>query len=160
MILRTPDRHGLPRKPERLANPGQWLEESFPWRWWITHTFKCRLSESDALQVLRGWLGSLAKQSGMHIHAAYGLELQQRGAPHFHVLLFSENPGHRLQEEELDRTWREEDRRSGSSVIKPYCGGLGWGEYLCKEGNWDLRIGCHRPPRCRKHHRGCAKEFG
>lgn len=147
-------------KQQRQRILGHWLDGPVAWGWWITLTFKRNISDGEAVEALHGWLRTLAKEIGTHIHSVYGLERQTRGVLHFHLVLgVSGSTGIRLTRDRLRTAWTEQEARCGKSQIDEYRARGGATGYLSKEGDWNFRTGCPRQRACRKA-RGCVAELG
>lgn len=147
---------------------GRWIGQVAEWKWWATLTFKGPVSDGRAINALRRWLRNLAQAEDRHFVAAWSLEIQRNGRPHFHVLfdhpvttvdsgaarLFGEAEVHEIQPEWFSVSWLNSDPAAGNARVQKYDPSGGAAFYLVKDGEWDLRVACPRPPQCRRRS-GC-----
>lgn len=117
----------------------------FDWSWWCTLTFKRRPAWERADSAFRCWMNKLNRKTfgrnywrrpGQGLRWLRGVELQQRDAIHFHVLVAGDPNIHR---EEAVKLWK---RLAGDAQIDVYDPTLGAAYYIVKEyateGNLDL----------------------
>lgn len=147
---------------------GRWIGQQAEWKWWATLTFKEPVSDGRATKALNLWLRKLAQAEDRHFMAAWSLETQVNGRPHFHVLLdhplttldsggaslFNETEVQEIRPEWFSVSWLCADPAAGNARVRKYDPSGGAAFYLVKDGEWDLRVACPRPPECRRRN-GC-----
>lgn len=134
---------------------GEFVQTYRPWDWWLTVTFKDVVSATFALSLLKDWAKDLAREINGHLSLAVGMELQDRGAPHFHVLLHVVQHADRFDAQLAERRWRALSKRCGTkNKFERFDPDRRGGDYLTKDGAWGFLVACPRWPACRR--RGCV----
>ncbi|MBX3192696.1 MAG: hypothetical protein KF819_37275 [Labilithrix sp.] len=140
---------------ERGQSDGDLVQSYRPWDWWLTITFRDVVSATFALSLFKEWARDLARDRESHITLAVGMELQGRGAPHFHALLHVHENADAFDARRAERRWRELSKRCGvKNKFEPFDPERRGGDYLTKDGGWGFLVACPRRPTCRRRH-GC-----
>lgn len=122
-----------------------------PWAWFATLTYSAAVLPWRCDHDVSRWLDAVAGEAGGHVLAVVGREAQGRGALHAHAVVaffpgVAPLPG-RLAE----RLWRPQ----GLARVVTFDETRGGAFYTVKDGAWGVRVGCPRPPGCRRPGRGC-----
>lgn len=134
---------------------GDFVQRYRPWDWWVTLTFKDIVSATFALSLLKDWARDLAKELNSHLSLAIGMELQDRDAPHFHVLLHVHQNADDFDPKTAERRWRDLSKRCGTkNTFESFDPDRRGGDYLTKDGAWGFLVACPRWSACRR--RGCV----
>lgn len=130
---------------------GAFVQSYRPWNWWLTLTFKDIVSATFALSLLKDWAKDLAREIKTHLTLAVGIELQDRGAPHFHVLLYIHQHAEDFDSRVVAARWRELSKRCGrKNKFEPFDPDRRGGDYLTKDGAWGFLVACPRWSACRR----------
>lgn len=144
---------------ERLPgqSDGDLVQSYRPWDWWITLTLRHVVSGAFAFSLLKDWVSGLAREMKTHLSLAVGMELQEREAPHFHVLLHVHQNPERFDAKLAEERWRDLSKRCGTvNKFEPFDPERRGGEYLTKDGAWGFLVACPRWAACRR--RGCVAD--
>ena len=107
----------------------------FSWEWYCHLTFRRNLSVDRALMTFCHWMhrqnrrefgNRYASRGHQGIRHVRGLEWQNRGAPHFHVLMMDSD---RLDIDEATADWK---KLAGDALIVPYDDSRGGSFYVAK----------------------------
>lgn len=137
------------REPGQSA--GDFVQSYREWDWWLTLTFKQVVSGTFALTLLKEWARDLAREVDSHLSLAVGMELQDRGAPHFHVLMHVHQNVDAFDARSAEKGWRDLSKRCGTkNKFEAFDRERRGGEYLTKDGAWGFLVACPRRPACRR----------
>lgn len=106
-----------------------WAEfiEEYTWEWWVSLTFRDKVSTKTANRKWNKWLKALEKELEDQVGYFRVTELQRpRNCLHFHALMLNLKGARRL-------TWMDRwDLIAGYARIFPYEKSKGANHYLCK----------------------------
>lgn len=143
--------HSATWEREPGQSDGEFVQTYRPWDWWATLTFKDVVSGTFALSLLKDWARELAKSQKSHLSLAIGMELQDRRAPHFHILLEVQKNADGFDPKTALRLWRNLSKRCGTkNTFERFDPDRRGGEYLTKFGAWGFLVACPRWSACRR----------
>ncbi len=135
------------------------IRRTADWEWYVTLTFRGYVQERHAMNALRKWARSLAKeQLGAHFSIVYTLERTTgAGIWHFHVLVGPALEGQRrLTRQNIEAAWRSASFHAGFARIERFDVGGNAPHYVVKTAGFDIGIVCPRHVNCRRH-AGCVR---
>lgn len=130
---------------------GRFIHELAAWRWWVTLTFRKRVSEEVAMKAFETWEHRLAELMQTHVTTSWAGGPQSGGNPHFHVLLSWKWDSGVFSQELARLLWRGAHDEAGDAHAREYDSNAGAPWYHAKHPWLGFTLNCPRFGKCRRN---------